>query len=106
MCSQHYSKVAEHLSTLLLLDTEDRMDILMKRSRARAMMESWEDALRDADEVYCVISSCHKIVHDKVCRRSNSTRHLIRPMSGGMPFYMPRDVMQKPSKPLIQCYQY
>ena len=60
MCSQHYSKVAEHLSTLLLLDTEDRMDILMKRSRARAMMESWEDALRDADEVYSV--SSHHVI--------------------------------------------
>ena len=59
MCSQHYTKAAEHFSTMLSLDTEDRVDILIKRSRARAMMESWEDALRDADEVYSV-SSYHE----------------------------------------------
>ena len=54
--SQNYTKAAEHFSTLLLLDTEDRVDVLIKRSRARAMMELWEDALRDADEVYPVSS--------------------------------------------------
>ena len=51
MDSQNYSQAAEHFSTLLSLDTEDRVDILIKRSRAQAMMELWEDALRDADEV-------------------------------------------------------
>ena len=56
MGSQNYTEAAEHLSTLLLLDTEDRVDILIKRSRVRAMMELWEDALRDADEVYSVSS--------------------------------------------------
>ena len=54
MGSQNYSGAAEHFSTMLSLDTEDSVDILIKRSRARAMMESWEDALKDADEVYSV----------------------------------------------------
>ena len=54
MGSQNYNEAAEHFSTLLSLGTEDHVDILIKRSRARAMMESWEDALRDADEVYSV----------------------------------------------------
>ena len=54
--SQDYIKAAEHFSTMLSLDTEDHVDILIKRSRARVMMESWEDALRDADEVYPVSS--------------------------------------------------
>ena len=59
MGSQNYNEAAEHFSTLLSLDTEVHVDILIKRSRARAMMESWEDALRDADEVYSV-SSYHE----------------------------------------------
>ena len=54
MGSENYTEAAEHLSTMLLLDTGDCVDTLIKRSRARAMMESWEDALRDADEVYSV----------------------------------------------------
>ena len=54
MCSRNYSEAAEHFSTILSFDTEDRVNILIKRSRARAVMESWEDALRDADKVYSV----------------------------------------------------
>lgn len=36
---------------MLLLDPINRMDILIKRSTARASMGSWEEALSDADEV-------------------------------------------------------
>ena len=57
MGSENYIEASEHFSTMLSLDTEDRVDILIKRSRARAMLESWEDALRDADEVYSVFLS-------------------------------------------------
>ena len=64
MSSENYIEVAEHLSTMLLLDTEDHVDILIKRSRARAMVESWEDALRDADEV-CPVSSPSKLFMTK-----------------------------------------
>ena len=56
MSSENYTEAVEHFSTMLLLDPEDRVDILIKRSRTRAMMELWEDALRDADEVYSVSS--------------------------------------------------
>ena len=54
MGSHTYSKAAEHFSTMLSLGIKDRADILIKRSRARVMVGSWEDALRDADEVYSV----------------------------------------------------
>ena len=57
MGSENYIEAAKHFSTMLLLDTGDRVDILIKRSKARAMMKSWEDALRDADEVYYALSS-------------------------------------------------
>ena len=52
MALQHYNEAAEHFSGILSLDPADRADILIKRSKARAMMSSWEGALKDADEVY------------------------------------------------------
>ena len=55
MRSQHYTEAADSFSTMILLDPEDRVDILIRRSRACAMMNTWEDALNDADEV-CFVS--------------------------------------------------
>ena len=49
--SQSYHEAAEYLSTVLSLSPADRMDILIKRSKARAMMNSWKEALSDADKV-------------------------------------------------------
>ena len=105
MISENYTEAAGYLSTMLSLDAEDRVDILIKRSRARVMMESWEDALRDADEVYSV-SSHHETVHDKVCRWSNLTHRLTEGTSSGMWHYMARDVIRKPFQPLIKCCQH
>lgn len=51
MDSQSYNEATEHFSTILSLNPADHMDILVKRSKARASMNSWEDALSDADEV-------------------------------------------------------
>ena len=52
--SRSYDEAEKHFSTLLFLDPVDRMDVLIKRSRARALMNSWGDALDDADEVYAL----------------------------------------------------
>ena len=52
MDSQDYNEAAEHFSTVLLLDPGDRIEVLIKRNKARASMKAWEDALSDADEVY------------------------------------------------------
>lgn len=49
--SQNYREATEHFSTLLSLDPVSPIEILIKRSSARASMNSWEDALSDADEV-------------------------------------------------------
>ena len=54
MHSQHHAEAADSFSTMILLDPEDRAEVLIRRSRARAMMNTWEDALNDADEVYFV----------------------------------------------------
>lgn len=56
MDSQNYSEAAEHFLRVLSLSPVDRMDILIKRSKALASTRSWEEAIRDADEV-CVVSS-------------------------------------------------
>ena len=52
MGSQNYNEVTEHFSMILSLNPVDRVDALVKRSKAQVMMGSWEDALKDADEVY------------------------------------------------------
>jgi anti-sigma-K factor RskA len=52
MNSQNYSKAAEYFSTILSLDPVNRMEVLIKRNKARASMNAWKDALSDADEVY------------------------------------------------------
>lgn len=51
MDSRDYDVAARHFSTLLSLDPLDCIDILIKRGKARTMMKSWEDALKDADKV-------------------------------------------------------
>lgn len=51
MDSQNYNEAAEHFSTILSLDLVDRVEILVKRSKIRALMSLWEEALSDADEV-------------------------------------------------------
>lgn len=93
-CGQPYKSVI--LSNLV--------DMLIERSKVRATMNLWEDALKDADEVYFVLRVVDDI-SDRVCRRSNSTRHLIEATSRGMQYYMGRDVMRMPLKSLIECYQ-
>ena len=59
MGSQNYNEAAENFSTMLSLNPPNCVDILIKRSKARAMMGSWDDALKDADEVYFV-THCHR----------------------------------------------
>lgn len=57
MDSESYDEAVKHFSTILLLDQVDQIDFLIKRGKARASMKLWDDALRDADEVY-VASHC------------------------------------------------
>ena len=52
MESQKYEEATELYSTALSLDAVDRVDALIKRCKAQAMMTSWEDALNDAREVW------------------------------------------------------
>ena len=51
MNAEKYEKAVEHLSTQLLLPGAHCADTLIERSKAWAMMKSWDNALKDAQEV-------------------------------------------------------
>jgi hypothetical protein len=72
-----YNEAAKHFSTMLLLDPVDRMDVLIKRSKARASLNSWEEALSDADEVYIVLHNVVNSINNRARRPSSSTHHVI-----------------------------
>ena len=54
MESGNYAEAAGYFSTMLSLNPENQMDILIKRSRAQVFMKEYDKALCDADEVYFV----------------------------------------------------
>ena len=61
MSSRKYSQAEEHFSTILSLNPLDRIHILVKRSKVRVLMNSWDEALNDADEVCFVFQSVPSI---------------------------------------------
>ena len=56
MDSKNYDEAIKHYSDALSLGPTNQCDILLKRSKVRAVMGSWEEALIDADKVWIV---CH-----------------------------------------------
>ena len=62
MESEDYAEAAGYFSTMLSLNPANRMDILIKRSRAHVFMELCDEALCDAEEVYFV-PWCFKQYH-------------------------------------------
>ena len=105
MDSQSYNKAAKHFSAVLSLNPVDRMDIFIKRSKARVSMDSWEDALSDADEVSFILTLDQTVFIRRVCRLSSSTRHLIVATNRGMQYYMVQDAIPRLLKHSIQCSQ-
>ena len=77
MDSQDYNEAAEHFSAVLLLDPGDRIEVLIKRNKARASMNAWKDALSDADEVCSVHLRVSGRISNRARRSSNSTHHVI-----------------------------
>ena len=55
MNSGNYNEAAEHFSTILSRSPADPVDILIERSKALALVESWDEALSDADEVFFML---------------------------------------------------
>ena len=77
MNSAKYHVAVDHFSTVLSLNPRNRIDILSKRSTARASMNSWEEALSDADEVCFGTLSLSNCVGNRVRRSSNLAHHPI-----------------------------
>ena len=63
MDSGSYGEAEKHFSALLLLDPVDRMDVLIKRSKARTSINSWGDALRHVPRVLIDTTTGH--LYDK-----------------------------------------
>jgi tetratricopeptide (TPR) repeat protein len=51
MDTEKYDEAIKRYSDALTLDPMNQCDILLKRSKVRAVMGSWEEALIDADKV-------------------------------------------------------
>ena len=51
MDCKNYDGAIKQYSDALTLDPTNQRDILLKRSKARAVMISWQEALIDADKV-------------------------------------------------------
>ncbi|KAG8214231.1 hypothetical protein J3R82DRAFT_11038 [Butyriboletus roseoflavus] len=60
MNSQNYDAAIGQYSDALALDPTNQSDILLKRSEARVVMGSWEEALSDAEQVTELDSSSYK----------------------------------------------
>ena len=55
MSSQKHNEAVEHLSMMLSLNPPGRIEILVRRSKARVSMNLWNEALSDAKEVRFVL---------------------------------------------------
>lgn len=55
MDSKDYKTAIEQYTTILTLNPTNRNDVLLNRSKAQALMHLWEEALKDADEVWIVL---------------------------------------------------
>ncbi|KAF8550383.1 hypothetical protein OG21DRAFT_1514089 [Imleria badia] len=60
MDSKDYHKAVKLYSTILSLNPTNRNDVLLKRSKAQALMHQWEEALKDADEAITLDPSCYQ----------------------------------------------
>ena len=54
MDSNNYDEAIKRYSDAFTLDPKNQRDILLKRSKVRAVTGSWEEALIDADKVWIV----------------------------------------------------
>jgi hypothetical protein len=56
LSSKEYDNAIGRYTSALCLDPSNPIDILVKRSKARASKELWKDALIDANEVCPTVS--------------------------------------------------
>ena len=63
MDSENYDAAVQHYRNALSLNPEDFIEILLKQSKARAMMGSWAEALIDADKACTAFHVMPNISH-------------------------------------------
>lgn len=68
MTSRNYTEAITRYSMALSTDPVTRDGILFKRSKAYAATHAWEDALKDADEVYLPLFIASVCAQRCVCR--------------------------------------
>lgn len=80
MDTKDYHEAVEYFSVILSLDPTDRVGILLKRCEARVLLQSWDEVLSDAAEVYIhFVRRCFRQCH------SQSAGHQTRPVVSSRP---------------------
>lgn len=74
MVAKNCNEAVEYLSEVLSLGPADREAILLKRGNMQVLMESWDEALSDADEA-CIyfIPRCFRQQDSQRCSSSDSS---------------------------------
>ena len=75
MDSNNYDEAIKQYSNALTLDPTNQHDILLKRSKVRAVMGSWEEALIDADKVWIVFHVTFDGPQPSILPRSSNSTH-------------------------------
>ena len=99
MDSQRYDEAVKRYSELLMLDPSNVSDVLYKRSKVRALRNSWKVALIDAEMVWFMLHYGGK--GPQCCIRSRSlnlNQCPTKDTSGSMLRYMARSVMVRHSR--------
>ena len=104
MDSQKYDEAIRHYSELLTLHPSNASDVLYKRSKARALRNSWKVALIDAEKVWFM--SYYDGKGPQCCvqfRSLNLNQRPTKDTSGSMLRYMARSVTAKHSRHSKRC---
>ena len=99
MDSQKYDEAVKHYSEFSTLEPLNVSDVLYKRSKARALRNSWKVTLIDVEKVGFV--SYYRGKGPQCCvqpRSLNLNQRPTKDTSGSIPRYMARNVTVKPSR--------
>ena len=70
LISEKHGEAIARYTSALSFDPANKVDILVKRSRARASEKLWEDALMDANHVRAVLGYAFRVHHSSSRRLS------------------------------------
>ena len=88
MVSKNHDEAIKLYSDALTLNPPNQRDILLKQSKVRAVMGSWEAALIDADKVWIVFHASDEPQRSILFRLSSLPHHPIMGTRGSTLLYM------------------